>query len=236
VSRPPGSAAGAPETSATSATSAPETFAPETFADLAERIRAAPARLGPVRLVAVDGPAGAGKSTFADRLVGALRAAGADTAQIHTDDLLDGWADMVTFWPRFERDVLEPLRDGRSGSYRRYDWHAARFGEAVPVPVPDVLVIEGVTSARAAIRPELTLSVFVTAPRDLRLARAVRRDGEALRPHLLRWLADEAAHFAADRTGEHADVVVDGAQEGPLDPEYQYLRGTTIGGRSEVRR
>ncbi|NJC81357.1 uridine kinase family protein [Planosporangium mesophilum] len=214
----------------------PETGAPGTFADLAERIRAAPARLGPVRLVAVDGPAGAGKSTFAGRLAHALREAGVKTTEIHTDDLLDGWADMVTFWPRFDRGVLEPLRGGRPGSYRRYDWHAARFGGAVPVPVPDVLVIEGVTSARAVIRPELTLSVFVTAPRDLRLARAVRRDGEALRPHLLRWLADEAAHFAADRTAEHADLVVNGAPDGPLDPEYQYLRSTTTGGRSEVRR
>jgi uridine kinase len=204
----------------------------ERFADLADRVIKSPAKLGQVRLVAVDGPAGAGKTTFADRLARALRAAGAKTTEIHTDDLLDGWADMLTFWPRFDHDVLDRLRHGQPGSYRRYDWHAARFAEPVPVPVPDVLVVEGVTSARAVIRAELTLSVFVTAPRELRLARTLERDGRELEPHLVRWLADEEVHFAADRTADHADLLVDGAPEVPLDPRNQYLRRGAAGGRS----
>jgi uridine kinase len=208
----------------------------ESFADLAGRIRSAPARLGPVRLVAVDGPAGAGKSTFAGRLARALRATGATVGEIHTDDLLDDWADIVAFWPRLDTGVLRPLRDNRPGSYRRYDWPAARFAESVPVPVPDVLVVEGVTSARAVIRPELTLSVFVTAPRELRLTRGLERDGAHLEPQWLRWLVDEDAHFAVDRTAEHADLVVDGAPGVPLDSADQYLRRSPAGGRSGGRR
>ncbi|MGC9668955.1 uridine kinase family protein [Planosporangium sp. 12N6] len=196
----------------------------ETFAGLAARVLDRPPRLGPVRLVAVDGPAGAGKSTFAARLAQALRAAGADTAEIHTDDLLDGWDDMLTFWPRFDRDVLVPLRDKQPGAYRCYDWHAGRFAGTVPVPVPDVLVVEGVTSARAVIRPELTLAVFVTAPRELRLARALRRDGAGIEAELRRWFDTEAAHFAADRIADHADLLVDGAPGVQLDPGGQYVR------------
>jgi hypothetical protein len=208
----------------------------ERYTDLADGILAAPARLGPVRLVAVDGASGAGKTSFAGRLSRALRAAGAHVAEIHSDDLLDGWEDMLGFWPRFDRDVLDQLRKGRPGSYERYDWHAARFAERVPVPVPDVLVLEGVTSARAVIRPELTLSVFVTAPRGLRLARGLERDGEELRPHLLRWFADEEAYFAADGTAEHVDLLVDGAPEAEFDPSVQYLRRAPAGGRSGVRK
>jgi hypothetical protein len=212
-----------------------ETTRVERFADLAAHAMAAPARLGPVRLVAVDGPAGAGKTTFAGSLAAALRTFGAEVVEIHTDDLLDGWSDMLTFWPRFDRDVLEKLRRGQPGGYRRYDWHAARFAEPVPVPVPHALVLEGVTSARAVIRPELTLSAFVTAPRELRRARALARDGEVLRPHLLRWFADEEAHFAADRTAECVDLLVDGAPGVPLDRAAQYLRRAPAGGRSGVR-
>jgi uridine kinase len=204
----------------------------ERFVDLAERIRGAPARLGAVRFVAVDGPAGAGKTTFAARLVEALAATGATIAEIHTDDLLEGWTDMVSFWPRFDRDVLESLRTGQPGGYHRYDWYAGRFAEWVPVPVPDVLLLEGVTSARAATRAELTRSVFVSAPRELRLARGIARDGEALRPRWLRWLADEERHFAADRTVERADVIVDGAPADPHDPRTEYLRRAHTGGRS----
>ena len=64
------------------------------FSELAGEVWAGAARLGPVRLVAVDGPAGSGKTTFAGRLVKALQAGGATVAEIHTDDLLEGWTDL----------------------------------------------------------------------------------------------------------------------------------------------
>jgi hypothetical protein len=204
--------------------------------ELAARVLRGPGRLGGVRVVAVDGGTGAGKTVFAGRLAEALRKSGATVEEIHTDDLLDGWDDLVTFWPRLEQGVLDKLRHGQPGSYRRYDWHTGRFGdEEVTVPVPDVLVLEGVTSARRAIRAELTLGVFVTAPRDLRLARSLARDGEELRPHLLRWLAAEEAHFAADRTVDGVDVLVDGAPGEPHDPRTEYLRRALAGGRSGGR-
>ena len=201
------------------------------YADLARTVLASPPRLGPVRLVAVDGPAGSGKTTFAGRLAGALRQAGATVTEVHTDDLLDGWADTVTFWPRLEEWVLAPLRRGEAGAYRPYDWYQGKFGvDWIPVPVTDVLIVEGVTCARTAIRDDLTLAVWLAAPCELRLARGIDRDGEALRPHWLRWMADEAAHFAADRTEERADLRVDGAPGVPHDPHTQYVtrgRGAT---------
>jgi hypothetical protein len=186
------------------------------YGDVAAEILARPARLGAVRVVAVDGPAGSGKTTFAARLAAAVRAAGAAMAEVHTDELLDGWDDLVTFWPRLEEWVLGPLRRGAAGSYRRYDWYAGAFEPRWrPVPVPDVLLLEGVSSGRAATRPDLTMLVWVWAPPDLRLARCLRRDGEAIRPELLSWMGAEAAHFAEDRPAEHADVLVDGALAEP---------------------
>ncbi|MCI4062272.1 hypothetical protein MRQ36_06735 [Micromonospora sp. R77] len=199
----------------------------EAYAGLARRVLAGPARLGRTRLVAVDGPSGAGKSVFATRLADALAAlpGGVRPPVVHTDDLLDGWDDQLTFWPRLQEWVLAPVRAGRPGAYRRYSWVRRRFlDRPVPVPVGPVLVVEGVSSARAAARPELTLSVFVTAPAALRLSRAVARDGAEILPELRRWHAGERAHFAADGTEAAADLVVDGAPALPHDPTSYYLR------------
>lgn len=200
-----------------------------TFADLAGEVLARPARLGEVRLVAVDGPTGSGKSTFARRLTAAL---GDVATRLCTDDLLDGWTDTVTFWPRLEELVLTPLLAGRDGAYRRYDWAAGRFGEEVTVvPARGVLVVDGVTSARAAARPLLTLAVWMDMPFEESVARAVARDGPAAAGELRAWHERERAHFAADDTATHADLLVDGAPTVRHDPERGYVarrpRGTT---------
>jgi uridine kinase len=180
------------------------------YADLAAMIRARPPRLGNIRLVAIDGPSGAGKTWFADRLAKVL-----DAPVIHTDELLNGWDDQFTFWDRLEEQVLDPLRRGQTAEYRRFLWHRGEFG-GVPVriePAP-VVLMEGVSSARRAIRAELSFTVFVAAPSDLRLRRALARDGDdsvAFRAYLERWRTREDEHFAAERTAEYADVLVDGA-------------------------
>ena len=197
----------------------------ERFGDLAGQILDHPAKLGPVRLVAVDGPAGSGKTTFAGRLADALRAGGASVAEIHTDDLLEGWADIEAFWPRLREYILEPFSRGVVARYRRYDWERGHFDEEwLSVAAPDVLVLEGVTSARTASEPLWSLGVYVYADRARRLARGMARDGEALRAQWLRWMADEDRHYAAEATAGRAKLLVDGAPTVTHDAEHQYVR------------
>jgi len=202
----------------------------EAYPDLARRILDRPARLGRTRLVAVDGPSGAGKTVFAERLAAAFEVAGlARPPIVRTDDLLAGWTDQFTFWPRLEAWVLAPLRAGRTGHYRRYDWNQHSFGpDWTPVPPAPVVLLEGFTAARAVVRPELTFAVFVTAPDRLRLDRALTRDGAAIRPYLDRWRRAERDHLAVDDTAGHVDLVVDGApepcSEPAPDPNLHYVR------------
>src|SRR5690242_19451910 len=170
-----------------------------------------PPRLGEVRLIAVDGPSGAGKTSFAERLAAALD----DAPVVHTDDLLNGWEDQFTFWMRLEEKVLAPLRRGRTATYQRYDWDKQDFaGPALTVRPRPAVLLEGVSAARREIRPELTLAVFVDAPPELRWERAVSRDGDdslAYRKYRERCRAAEDRHFAVDETAAHADLIVDGA-------------------------
>ncbi len=174
---------------------------------LADRVRRAAPRLGPVHLVCVDGPAGSGKSTLAAALAAQL---GSGCAVVHLDDLYEGWSGLGGVWDRVEAQVLRPLAAGRPARYRRYDWLAGAFAEWVDVPVPDVLVLEGCGSAPRAVDDRATLRVFVEAPDDVRLARGLARDGEAQREHWTAWMREEAAEFSREDTRARADVVVDG--------------------------
>jgi hypothetical protein len=177
---------------------------------LAERTVAAAPRLGPVRLVCIDGPAGSGKTTVAGALARELVGRGVAAAVVHLDDLYDGWTGLDgDLWPRLAAQVLEPLRRGLPGRYRRYDWEQGAFDGWVDVPVPGALVLEGCGSARRAAEPFVVLTVWVEAPPDVRLARGLARDGEAARPHWERWMRDESEHFARERTAERADIRLD---------------------------
>lgn len=167
---------------------------------------AAPARLGAVRLVALDGPSGSGKSTLADVIVGELRDRGVRTALVRTDHFAT-WDDPVGWWPRLARGVLEPLAAGRAGEYLPTSW-----GEPVrpvAVAVPEVLVLEGVSSGRRRVAPLLSLLVWVElASAAARLERAVARDGEGERAHLRDWQRFEQGWFAVDGTRARAGAVV----------------------------
>lgn len=184
---------------------------------LADRILATATPI-PVRLIAVDGGGGAGKSTFAARLAVALGGA----PVVHTDDFASH-AEPIDWWWRLEQQVLGPLSAGRPGRYQRYDWVTRRRAEWYDVPLAPAVIIEGVSSARAAAADRLTLSVWIATPRAERLRRGIERDGEAMREFWTGWMAAEDAHYAADPTDARADVVVDGAPRLRHDPEREFV-------------
>jgi hypothetical protein len=167
------------------------------LSDLTEGIRAAPARLGTVKLVAIDGPSGSGKSVLAGRLRAEL---GSGTELISTDDFAT-WDDPVSWWPRLRDGVLIPLAGNRPGHYRRMDWTSGtpRPGELITVGVPEVLIVEGVSAGRRSIRPKVSVLVWCElADQAERLERSVARDGEASRQHLTNWQLFENGWFAVD--------------------------------------
>lgn len=109
------------------------------LAALAARLRAAPPSCGPVRLIAVDGHAGSGKSTFAGRLAAAL----GGVPVVHTDDLATH-EELFAWSARFDAQILAPLSRGETAHYGVYDWVREEFtDERVLAPAPLVLV-EGV--------------------------------------------------------------------------------------------
>ncbi len=189
------------------------------FAVLAESIRAAaPPSPMPLRLVAVDGPGGAGKSTFAARLAAALD----DAPVVHTDDLASH-RHQTTWWPLLEAWVLGPLAAGRPARFQRYDWEQRRRTDWCDIPAAPVVLIEGVTAARAAIRARLTRSVWVQTDRERRLRRGLQRDGAELAGFWAEWMVEEDAFYAADPVYGAVDLVVDGDPRREHDPDEEFV-------------
>jgi uridine kinase len=188
------------------------------FSELASliRTRACP---HPVRLVAIDGGGGSGKSTFASLLAQHLD----DAPVIPMDDFL-AWDDLTEYFARFVAQVVEPLLLGRDLRYQQRDWlndmMGRGLGEFRDVPFRDIVIFEGIGSARRALERVLTYSIWIDAPDDLRLARGLSRDGhiDGMREVWLRFMAAERRFFELEDTAARADAIVDGTTPFAGDP------------------
>lgn len=173
-------------------------------AHVLELARTRPPTLGSGRLICVDGPAGSGKTSLALE----ISALDPGTRVVHMDDLYPGWDGL----PEVERQLgslLRPLSEGRDGSYRRYDWHLARFAETVTVPPAELIVVEGVGSGSRTVSDLVTVLAWVKAPYELRMRRGIERDGDAFAPHWAAWARAEDEHFIREGTEARADLVVE---------------------------
>jgi hypothetical protein len=166
-----------------------------------------PPLLGGGRMICIDGPAGAGKTTLSLRLVHAAAASGIGTRVVHLDDTYAGWEqDLSALGSRLRDYLVGPLASGHMGRYHRFDWQAGKFAEWVTVAPTELLVLEGVGSGNPQIRSRRATLVWVEADRELCLTRGLARDGEAMREHWLGWQTREAEYFARHETASQADV------------------------------
>ncbi|QHC22223.1 uridine kinase family protein [Streptomyces sp. GS7] len=182
---------------------------------LAARLHTLPPSCGPVRLIAVDGHAGSGKTTFAGRLAEALGGA----PVVHTDDLathdeLFAWSD------RFREQLLAPLSRGEPAHYGVYDWVRGEFTAVRELPPAPVVLVEGVGAGRRALRPHLACLLWMELASEHSWERGQLRDGPGLSAFWDGWIPAERAHFAADASRPHADLLVHQGQLG-----YEVLVG-----------
>lgn len=175
-------------------------FAPVTDADLAGLLPTGRA------LVLVDGRSGSGKSTFAARLGHPV---------VHTDDV--AWHHDFLDWADLLLDgIVAPWRRGEAVSYRPPGWVRQDRAGAIEVPATDVLVVEGVGAARAAIAPHADVVVWVQSDLDEARRRGLERDvahgrtpDEAV-AFWDEWMRAEDPFQAAEQPWTRAHLVVDG--------------------------
>src|SRR5690349_6296654 len=182
---------------------APPPVARIRYEALADAVRERQPACGGVTVVGVDGPSGAGKTELADGLAAALGA-----TVLRVDDLVPGWRGLAQLPPLLAHDVLTPLSLGQLPTARRWDWTNDRPGDVLRLDPDRYLVLDGCGSGARAVRPFLSLLVWVDAPAGVRYSRAMARDGDLYEPWWDVWAEQERALFTAEQTMTVADLHV----------------------------
>jgi uridine kinase len=152
-------------------------------------------------LVGIGGHGGAGKTTLARTIP--------DAQIVSTDEFWDGDGFDI---PRLARDVVDPLAAGREAGFSSYDWAARALRGWRTVEPRGIVVVEGVCALHRRLRDAYDVRVWVDAPRDVRLARGVERDGEeARRTWEDVWMPSEERYVERDDPVSCAHLVVDGS-------------------------
>lgn len=183
------------------------------FDTLAEQLAAL---AEPPNLIAIDGPGGAGKSTFARRLHAAIDA---PTTLLHTDEFAR--PDQPTqWWPRL-KSVISLLEGGSPATFTPFDWATRTLASEVTVAPTNLIIVEGVSASRREWQEALAFRIWLDAPASVCRARGTERDGVSEEA----WDAEaaaEAVFFARDRARARADLIVDAAPKASFEKETSF--------------
>jgi uridine kinase len=180
--------------------------------------------------VAVDGPDGSGKSTFADELAPAVRALGRTVVRVSLDDFHNvravryrrGRESPEGFWqdsfnyPRFRSDVLDPFGPGGSRRYRpaAHDLTTDAMLDPEPRTAPPgtVLIVDGLFLHRDELAHAWDLSVFLDVPFGVTAQRMAIRDGtnpDPEHPTMRRYVEAQRIYFRTCSPHQRADILID---------------------------
>ncbi len=162
----------------------------------------------PKSVIAIDGPAGAGKTTLATNLALAL-SQDLRVEIIHMDDLYGGWDNALGLQlSETLMHIVSSHKSGKAVKFSRYDWVKSTFKEAEEIPEADLIILEGVGSGQGAIRDELAALLWIDIDHSLGLERVISRDGDSIKAQMQMWLTEQEQHFAREGTQNPADFIL----------------------------
>ena len=156
-------------------------------------------------LLAIDGPAGAGKTTFAAKLEAEL-ALSATVRVIHMDDLYNGWDNALS---NALSEILDRISTahlaGREFVINIFNWHTMQFDVEEKITPTDFLIIEGVGAAQQIVRETGATTYWLDIEPEIGLQRVLDRDGAHIETKMRQWQVDQDKHFARDETRENCE-------------------------------
>lgn len=166
-------------------------------------------------IIAIDGRCASGKSTLGRALAKEL-----GCVLIHMDDFFLrpeqrtperlAQAGENVDHGRFLEEVLSPLAQGVSFTYRPWECHRQDFGEPITVEPAKTAIVEGSYACHPDLWDYYDLRIFLTVDRETQLDRiAVRNGKEGLAAFKEKWIPLEERYFEAYDLAARCDIVID---------------------------
>jgi uridine kinase len=156
-------------------------------------------------LYAIDGPAGAGKTTYAAQLEAEL-SVNATVKTIHMDDLYNGWDNALS---NALSEILDRISTahlaGRECVIKKFNWSTMEFDSEEIITPTDFLIIEGVGAAQQIVRESGAITYWLDIEPEIGLQRVLARDGAHIEVQMRQWQIDQDKHFARDETRENCE-------------------------------
>ena len=156
-------------------------------------------------LLAIDGPAGAGKTTLAAKLEAEF-SAHSTVRTIHMDDLYDGWEGALGgALTQTLGEITSAHLNGTKCTIKIFNWHLMKFDRQEVIAPTDYLILEGVGAAQAVVRNAGATTYWLDIDAEAGLKRVLARDGAHIEKEMRQWQIQQAIHFEVDQTRENCE-------------------------------
>lgn len=165
-------------------------------------------------IVAIEGGSASGKTTLADSLCQVY-----DCNVFHMDDFflrpeqrtperfaeIGGNVDRE----RFAKEVLQPLKNGETVNYRRFDCHTQTLGEQITVTPKRLTIVEGVYSMHPAFSGYYDIGVFLDIDPEYQRKRILIRNAPPFADRFFdEWIPLENRYFSGTDIKMRCDLIL----------------------------
>lgn len=158
-------------------------------------------------LIAIDGRAGAGKTTLAANLFEAL-SADKTVEVIHMDDLYDGWENALgERLTQTLESIVKSHQNNRAFEINIFNWQSMSFDSKRTINPVDILILDGVGAGQKVVRDAGATLYWLDIDADLGIARVLKRDGNQIASQMKQWQIVQERHFLRDKTRENAEHI-----------------------------
>jgi thymidylate kinase len=158
-----------------------------------------------VTLLAIDGPAGAGKTTLAAKLEAEF-SAHSTVRTIHMDDLYEGWDGALgSALTQTLEEITSAHLSGNECAIKIFNWQLMKFDREEVIAPTDYLILEGVGAAQAVVRKAGATTYWLDIDAETGLKRVLARDGAHIEKEMRQWQIQQSIHFDLDQTRENCE-------------------------------